>query len=560
MAVLEIAKIQVRRGQENQTGVPQLDPGEFGWAQDTEHLYIGKRIVEGAISDSNTRILTENDLVSFLSLANSTGTELTSYTYRNNVSYITQTTTSTVQKKLDSLSPSLTDFGVDPSGTPTDITLFFRNAVETIYKNPYGTYARQEARRKIKVPAGVFYISNVIELPPYSIIEGESEELTKLVLINSATNIFKTIDAYGNDFDSSLMESGANRARGVTIKNLTLEYDPILGASDNALISIDNCLDSLIENCSFRTSFDTTSTTTYGLVSAGVGVELRGIGGGLGSGDTNLCEDVSIRDCNFNGLFIGVRSTGTVIQAKLDNNKFENLNRGIEFTKGSLQSGPQNCYIRSNRFENIVNEGIFVGTNTNQSVHSSHLVADNYFVQVGNGLGLDDLITTSTISATPVIRFYSHGNRCVNNTFARRLVAENTATTSTFYYNPLVAGSALLSDTSVNTATIVGGETTKFVTIPATGKDQMVNMRYQLTRNNLSRKGTVIFNIAPDGFPGTFDLYSYIEDLPPGVEEGPEIYFDVDSTYIPTNNAISLVMVNTATTALLQYQIDIMVS
>ena len=29
MAVVEIAKIQVRRGQENQTGVPRLDPGEF---------------------------------------------------------------------------------------------------------------------------------------------------------------------------------------------------------------------------------------------------------------------------------------------------------------------------------------------------------------------------------------------------------------------------------------------------------------------------------------------------------------------------------------------------
>jgi hypothetical protein len=559
MAIIEIAKIQVRRGQENQTGVPQLDPGEFGWAQDTENLYIGKRIVEGAISDANTRILTENDLVSFLSLANNTGTELTSYRYRNSVYYITDTTTSTVQKKLDSLSPSLTDFGVEPSGTPTDITLFFRNAVETIYKNPYGTYARQEARRKIKIPAGNFYISNVIELPPYAIIEGESKELTKLTLINSATNIFKTIDAYGNDFDSGLMESGANRSRGVTIKNLTLEYDPVLGSSDNALISIDNCLDSTIENCSFKTAFDTTSTTTFGLVSAGVGVEIRGIGGGLGSGDTNLCENVSVRDSEFNGLYIGVRSTGTVINTKIDNNKFENLNRGVELTKGTLESGPQNNYIRSNRFESIVGEAVFVGTNTNEAIHSSHSVSDNYFVQVGNGLGLDDLITTSTF-ATPIVRFYSHGNRCVNNTFYRKILAENTGTTSTFYYAPLVSGNAIISDTAVNTATIVGGSTSVITKIPYTGKDQMVNMRYQLTKGGLSRKGTVIFNIAPDGFPGVFDLYSYIEDLPDGVEEGPEIYFDVDPSDIPGRNSISLIMVNTATTVLLQYQIDIMVS
>jgi hypothetical protein len=58
MAVIEIAKIQVRRGQEHVTGVPQLDPGEFGWAEDTQNLYIGKRISEGASSDENTRILT----------------------------------------------------------------------------------------------------------------------------------------------------------------------------------------------------------------------------------------------------------------------------------------------------------------------------------------------------------------------------------------------------------------------------------------------------------------------------------------------------------------------
>ena len=41
MAVVQISKIQVRRGEENQTGIPQLAGGEFGWAEDTENLYIG---------------------------------------------------------------------------------------------------------------------------------------------------------------------------------------------------------------------------------------------------------------------------------------------------------------------------------------------------------------------------------------------------------------------------------------------------------------------------------------------------------------------------------------
>ena len=66
MAVVSISRIQVRRGQENQTGVPTLAGGEFGWAADTENLYIGLRREDGGARDDNVRILTENDLVNFL--------------------------------------------------------------------------------------------------------------------------------------------------------------------------------------------------------------------------------------------------------------------------------------------------------------------------------------------------------------------------------------------------------------------------------------------------------------------------------------------------------------
>ena len=84
MAVIEIAKIQVRRGQENVTGVPMLDPGELGWAEDTQNLYIGKRISEGANSDNNTRILTEVDLRNIFNAlgGGTTGSVASTSTYR----------------------------------------------------------------------------------------------------------------------------------------------------------------------------------------------------------------------------------------------------------------------------------------------------------------------------------------------------------------------------------------------------------------------------------------------------------------------------------------------
>jgi hypothetical protein len=58
MAVLEVAKIQVRSGlQEN---LPALDTGEFGWCVDTQRLFIGKgTLAEGAPQTGVTEILTE---------------------------------------------------------------------------------------------------------------------------------------------------------------------------------------------------------------------------------------------------------------------------------------------------------------------------------------------------------------------------------------------------------------------------------------------------------------------------------------------------------------------
>jgi hypothetical protein len=70
MAVLEVAKIQVRSGlQEN---LPALDTGEFGWCVDTQRLFIGKgTLAEGAPQTGVTEITTEYSLASILNSFNS---------------------------------------------------------------------------------------------------------------------------------------------------------------------------------------------------------------------------------------------------------------------------------------------------------------------------------------------------------------------------------------------------------------------------------------------------------------------------------------------------------
>jgi len=70
MAVLEVAKIQVRSGLYED--LPALDTGEFGWCVDTQQLFIGKgTLAEGAPETGVTEILTEYSVTSILNSFNS---------------------------------------------------------------------------------------------------------------------------------------------------------------------------------------------------------------------------------------------------------------------------------------------------------------------------------------------------------------------------------------------------------------------------------------------------------------------------------------------------------
>lgn len=558
MAVIEIARIQIRRGQENQNLVPRLEPGEFAWAQDTENLYIGKRISEGAADDENTRILTEKDLDqvnNLFDLLNSTATLTSLYQYRATTERFTTTSViRSLQNKIDE-TVSICDFGVIQSFTATDISNEFQNAVNAIFKDSaWDSFERMDSRRELRIPPGRYQVSQSIELPPYTTITGENPELTVITLTSATSNIFRTADADGNMFELGLMESGVKRARQVTIKNLTLEYDPAY-ASDNALVSFDNILNAKLNNCILRTAIDTTSTTTYGLVSDGIGVEIRGTGGGLGSGDANLCENVSIEGCTFDALYIGVRGTGTVVRPTLDKNIFSNLNRGVEFyTVDNNLPGPTNGIISNNRFENVVREGIFVGANPN-NIKSNIISENNFFIQTGNGTGLTDFITAAG-SSTPVIRFDSTGNKSIDDYFNRKNLADTTTSTN-FYYAPLVNGKAYIINTDISTATITASSSTVFAKIPLNGQDQLIKINYQLTNSRLSRKGELTVNLAPDNVGAITDSFNYIETYDE-LTGSPSIYFMTTSTYASTKNYVSLVCVNDSIESLIEYNLNIM--
>jgi hypothetical protein len=520
MAILEIAKIQVRRGEENVTGIPQLDPGEFGWAEDTEHLYIGKRISEGAKDDNNTRILTENDQATIIDnlgttlrsfLSTSTVASTATYKYRVSDTHI-HSNTSSISIKLDN-AVSLTDYlpvGILISHTPVDITSTLNAAIQDLFNNStWNSWQRADARRKLIIPAGNYLVSSAIELPPYTSLVGEGQEITTLSLTTGTVNMFKTVDALGNDWIDG-MSDGVKRSREISIENMTLQYVDLQTTSTaKALLALDNVLDARIQDVFFKTSVDTTSTTTYGIVNGGIGISIRGQGGGIEAGDVNLCENIQINRCRFDSLYTGIVCTGTVVRPVVTNSILSNLNRGVSLYAADLLLGPTNGLFSNNRFKSIVREGIWVGTSTNRTMHVSE---NNYFIQVGNGTNLDDNNTTSS-NSTPVMTFNSEGNKTINDYFHRRVIADTT-TDPNFYYNPLVTGRITIDDSATISSFIAAANTTtlgisNLAKIPLTGVDQYVTVRYQLHNIYTSRKGNVILNIASDGFSSITDTYNF---------------------------------------------------
>jgi hypothetical protein len=260
-----------------------------------------------------------------------------------------------------------------------------------------------------------------------------------------------------------------------------------------SLISLDCVDNAIIRDVKFQGHETWTapgSTPDY------VGVDIRGYSALLTS------ENIVIDNCQFTGLYYDIKSNFDTNHIVIQNSSFTSSTYGIAFsttTNVVATDGPTYSRMLNNKFQDIYNQGIFVGPNLIGSP-TFHVVENNSFVKVG-----DRGDTQGNSSAgTSVIRFATPGNASVNNYFGREKFHNlklGTPADSTSTYYPLIDGRATIDLNSVTTATATAFADTPIMRLPITGNAQYLQLKYTAisaeTVDNIQRFGTLQIYIRP---------------------------------------------------------------
>ena len=501
MAILEIARIQVRRGDAKVTGLPTLNSGEFGWAvagTDAEstvpQLFIGNGTAAegGLIGPGSTRILTQYDNV-----INLMASESYAYTATHRAPILlSDVAPRSIQSKLDDF-VTVYDFGevVTAESLQTAIDQLFLKSDKNI----------PQSRVALRIPAGDYSLDNTVYIPPYATILGDGQGKTVLSITDSSKPLFQFCDqtstgTYVVYQDGATNIGSSTRPTNVNLTGLTLKYGTATSKINAVpLIRVDCAIDSVIRNCKFQGSYATGNTSDAGYV----GIDIRGQG-------VITTENLIVDNCTFDGLFYGVKSNYDIADGTISNSIFRNLRRAIVFRELAVSgnsTGPVRTRITLNKFENIEREGIYVGASSEPTYHASSY---NTFYKVGE-----------SGSGYPIINFISDGNTSSGDIF-RRFFEKNEATTEVVF-NQLISGRNYTEHNSVYSADIV--TTTSPVVLgrfPYSG-DQSYKVQYSVVKSaiGVSRKGELLINVALLGTNTTATItesYTYAGSSDGGVE------------------------------------------
>lgn len=493
MAVIQISKMQVRRGQTALTGFPQLSSGELGWSIDTQELYIGNGAVsEGAPAIGNTQLITEHNVANFFLTAP------TGYKYKNNAFARYRT----IQDKLDD---SININDVVEITSSTLHTEKIQDAIDLVASDSPG--------KPLIFPDGEYIITGTIYVPAFMEIRGAGTQKTKLINLTTAST-FQTRDGAGLSFPAD-GQYGQNRApRNIKISGITF-----VNSTTNAapLLQLDAISDSIIENCEFIGDL----TTDFGSLDLVSGINFRD----MASYPAQLTDNVVIKNCTFWNLNSGITSDYDIANIIISENKFYKLDTGVVFGKTTTgiepqKYGPQHVKISHNRFDTINKQAVYAGSTSTSyftDINSEH----NFYRNVGcNSLG-----DGSWTQVTEVIYFAAPGNYSMGDTFDR-LDKINTGSVflsplSTATAKSIVAGPATISSKSPMYYPLSASDKRPMFIMPRsmynfgtyTTVGQTISIDYTISKPGLSsvRQGTLGVVVSGTGTTVT-DSYSTNND------------------------------------------------
>lgn len=494
MAIVQISRIQVRRGQKNQgSGVPQLAGGEFGWAVDTRELYIGNGSVsEGSPAVGNTKVITEHD-----NLFNFADT----YEYKAEIDTIqtgptiTNPVTRSLQERLDE-SVSVKSFGA--TGDGSDQTVFLQRAIDELYLNP-ASKGSVPSRIALVIPAGTYNLSSPLRIPPNANIIGEGSEKTVIVQTANAP-IMETVNEASspNSYALDATSTFNNQAKKITIKGLTL-----LQQTTNTGLKLQSCRSSHFEDLAIKGIWEANNA----LGADQIGIRLNSLSTSVSTND-NYINNVLIE-----GFAYGVFSDFDVVDNTFSNVDFVTLGHGVVLglntiigSQGQLH-GPQRNLITNSKFRDIDQHGILV------NIGNYNTSSNNSFVNVGNLGGANANAIHSTIKFTEGTALSNSSN---NDFFDRTSdLSFNQTLISGYKYTPDIEGPGVFENGFSYRIPIT--QQNSYVRIlRASGevsKNIEVEYIYKSTHVNALREGVldILVNRA-DGTTTTSDDFTFLGD------------------------------------------------
>jgi hypothetical protein len=489
MAVVQISRIQVRRGQKNAgSGIPQLASGELGWAVDARELFIGNGAVsEGAPAVGNTKVLTQYDNI--FDLADT-------YTYRADDAWMDTggpggtPVTRSLQARLDDTVNGKA-FGL--TGETSQIaTVKLQTAIDQLYLSD-AIKGSIGSRVKLHLTAGEYIIDDTIYIPPYATIIGDGSDKTVIRSLTTNKPMFKTVNSTSTvgTPSSDATSTTLNQSTDVHIEGITLETTVI-----NKVIVLDSCKDSTFKDVKVKGPWTTGDAADLG----SVGIEMNSLNG------TVETKHIKLLDCIIDGFEYGLSSDWDTNGNYIKDVEFINCAYGIAFGTNLLsldltansgkETGPYENTLIHNTFKDINKHAIWIKFGT------KNYLSNNMFTLCGNDGSAEHIPSVS------VVKFEQPGNSSDHDTFSR---------TAVLSYDPTYWDGVAYLPEIEGPADVVFGETHILNTISRTGTDangiihqkrfrlpaevdvasQRYDIHYQITSRNYSayRSGILTINV-----------------------------------------------------------------